>query len=95
MSLAYIIKFRVNRADCERLLQEARSMGFGTISDYLRNKLFGPQLFIEKMLKENNTLLKDIHAHLCSASRKRKNNKFQQSTIPTERSRKTIQLKDS
>lgn len=60
MSLAYIVKFRVNRATYERLLQEAATVKAGTVSAYLRNRVFGPAMFMETMLKENNTLLKEI-----------------------------------
>lgn len=60
MSLAYIIKFRTNRATYERLRQEAQSMGFWHISDYIRHRLFGPAMMVETLLKENNTILKEL-----------------------------------
>jgi hypothetical protein len=64
MSLAYIVKFRINRANYERLLQESKSLGYGTISDYLRHRLLGPAMFIETTLKENNLLLRKICTQL-------------------------------
>ena len=60
MSLTYIIKFRVSRANYMRLIEESRSMGFGKLADFTRHKLFGPAMFIEALLKENNVMLKSL-----------------------------------
>jgi len=87
MSLAYIVKFRVNRSLYERLSQEAQSMGFKKTADYIRNRLFGPALIIETLLKENNTMLKEICQKQGIATPERKNNKPQHPTPQDMRSR--------
>jgi len=69
MSLAYIVRFRVNRANYERLIQDARSLGFTKVADYIRHHILGPTLHMETLLKENNALLKEIRQHLREKSK--------------------------
>ncbi|GEM_PF-5696490 len=72
MSLVYIVKFRTDRGKYEQLLQEAKVLGFATISNYLRHRLNSPMVWLEKISKENNTLLKQITQQLTDLNAKPK-----------------------
>ncbi len=60
-------RFRVTRAEYERVLQEARQQGHKKLAAYFRTRIFGYGFVIEQKILENNKLIRALHEKLVGA----------------------------
>lgn len=58
--LTQFLKIRVSRDQYERILNNMRAKNYKTISEYGREIIIGKGLFVEKLVVENNKILKEI-----------------------------------
>jgi len=58
--LTRFLKIRVSKDQYERLLNNATSQNYKTISQYIREATLGKGFFTEKLISENNKMLKEI-----------------------------------